>query len=135
MKKMKIPLLYVLSFLCSVMPVIIYFVLNHESYISTTPERIKLLFGGILAVAIVITKMLGIFKINSGIMLFSLVFVFSYLLEGIISDLLIFSFLALVGEVLAFIVRQVIKAEKTKSDEEKTEKMIENAVNKTSGRV
>jgi hypothetical protein len=41
----------------------------------------------------------------------------------------------LVGEVLAFIVRQVIKAEKTKSDEEKTEKMIENAVNKTSGRV
>lgn len=135
MKKMKIPLLYVLSFLCSVMPVLIYFVLNHESYISTTPERIKLLFGGILAVSIVITKMLGIFKINSGIMLFSLVFVFSYLLEGIISDLLIFSFLALVGEVLAFIVRQVIKAEKTKSDEEKTEKMIENAVNKTSGRV
>ncbi len=135
MKKMKIPLLYVLSFLCSVMPVLIYFVLNHESYISTTPERIKLLFGGILAVSIVITKMLGVFKINSGIMLFSLVFVFSYLLEGIISDLLIFSFLALVGEVLAFIVRQVIKAEKTKSDEEKTEKMIENAVNKTSGRV
>jgi hypothetical protein len=79
--------------------------------------------------------MLGVFKINSGIMLFSLVFVFSYLLEGIISDLLIFSFLALVGEVLAFIVRQIIKAEKTKSDEEKTEKMIENAVNKTSGRV
>lgn len=135
MKKMKTPLLYVLSFLCSVMPVLIYFVLNHESYISTTPERIKLLFGGILAVSIVITKMLGVFKINSGIMLFSLVFVFSYLLEGIISDLLIFSFLALVGEVLAFIVRQVIKAEKTKSDEEKTEKMIENAVNKTSGRV
>ena len=135
MKKMKIPLLYVLSFLCSVMPVLIYFVLNHESYISTTPERIKLLFGGILAVSIVITKMLGVFKINSGIMLFSLIFVFSYLLEGIISDLLIFSFLALVGEVLAFIVRQVIKAEKTKSDEEKTEKMIENAVNKTSGRV
>ena len=135
MKKMKIPLLYVLSFLCSVMPVLIYFVLNHESYISTTPERIKLLFGGILAISIVITKMLGVFKINSGIMLFSLVFVFSYLLEGIISDLLIFSFLALVGEVLAFIVRQVIKAEKTKSDEEKTEKMIENAVNKTSGRV
>jgi hypothetical protein len=135
MKKMKIPLLYVLSFLCSVMPVLIYFVLNHEAYISTTPERIKLLFGGILAVSIVITKMLGVFKINSGIMLFSLVFVFSYLLEGIISDLLIFSFLALVGEVLAFIVRQVIKAEKTKSDEEKTEKMIENAVNKTSGRV
>lgn len=135
MKKMKIPLLYVLSFLCSVMPVLIYFVLNHESYISTTPERIKLLFGGILAIAIVITKMLGVLKINSGIMLFSLVFVFSYLLEGIISDILIFSFLALVGEILAFIVRQIIKAEKTKNDEERTEKMIENAVNKTSGRV
>lgn len=135
MKKMKIPLLYALSFLCSIMPVLIYFLINHESYISTTPEKIKLLFGGALAVAIIITKTLGVLKINSGIMLFSLVFVFSYLLEGIISDLLIFSFLALVGEVLSFIVKQIIKAEKSKNAKEQTEKMIENAVVKTSGRV
>lgn len=135
MKKMKIPLLYALSFLCSIMPVLIYFLINHESYISTTPEKIKLLFGGALAVAIIITKTLGVLKINSGIMLFSLVFVFSYLLEGIISDLLIFSFLALVGEVLSFIVKQIIKAEKSKNAKEQTEKMIENAVIKTSGRV
>lgn len=135
MKKMKIPLLYALSFLCSIMPVLIYFLINHESYISTTPEKIKLLFGGALAVAIIITKTLSVLKINSGIMLFSLVFVFSYLLEGIISDLLIFSFLALVGEVLSFIVKQIIKAEKSKNAKEQTEKMIENAVVKTSGRV
>ena len=135
MKKMKIPLLYVLSFLCSVMPVLIYFVLNHEAYISTTPEKIKLLFGGILALAIVITKTLGFFKINSGIMLFSLAFVFAYLLEGIINDLIIFSFLALVGEISSFIVRQIIKAEKEKNKKEETSQIVEKAVERASGRV
>ena len=87
MKKMKIPLLYALSFLCSVLPVLIYFLINHESYISTTPEKVKLLFGGVLAVAILITKTIGVLKINSGITLFALVFAFAYLLEGIINDL------------------------------------------------
>ncbi len=135
MKKMKIPLLYALSFLCSVLPVLIYFLINHDSYISTTPQRVKLLFGGILAVAILITKTIGVLKIKSGITLFALVFVFSYLLEGIIGDLLIFSFLALVGEILSFIVRLVIKAQREKDKKEEAEKTIEKVLTKTSGRV
>lgn len=135
MKKMKIPLLYALSFLCSVLPVLIYFLINHESYISTTPEKVKLLFGGVLAVAILITKTIGVLKINSGITLFALVFVFAYLLEGIINDLLIFSFLALVGEVLAFIVRLIIKSQREKDKLEKTEQAIEKVIAKTNGRV
>lgn len=135
MKKMKIPLLYALSFLCSVLPVLIYFLINHESYISTTPEKVKLLFGGVLAVAILITKTIGVLKINSGITLFALVFAFAYLLEGIINDLLIFSFLALVGEVLAFIVRLIIKSQREKDKAEKTEQAIEKVIAKTNGRV
>ncbi|MBO5338366.1 MAG: hypothetical protein J6A96_01550 [Clostridia bacterium] len=135
MKKMKIPLLYALSFLCSVLPVLIYFLINHESYISTTPEKVKLLFGGVLAVAILITKTIGVLKINSGITLFALVFAFAYLLEGIINDLLIFSFLALVGEVLAFIVRLIIKSQREKDKLEKTEQAIEKVIAKTNGRV
>jgi hypothetical protein len=117
------------------MPVLIFFLVNHDSYVATTPQRVKLLFGGVLAAAILITKTLGVLKINSGIALFSLIFVFSYLLEGIIDDLMIFSFLALVGEVLSFIVRLIIKAEKNKLSQEKNEQIIEKALSKTSGRV
>lgn len=135
MKKMKIPLLYVLSFLCSIMPVLVYFLINHESYISTTPERVKLLFGGILAVAILITKTIGVLKINSGITLFALIFAFAYLLEGIIDDLLIFSFLALVGEVASFVVKLIIKAQREKDKKQEAEEAIEKVLTKTSGRV
>ena len=68
-------------------------------------------------------------------MLFSLTFVFAYLLEGIINDLIIFSFLALVGEILSFIVRQIIKAEKEKNKKEETSQIVEKAVERASGRV
>ena len=68
-------------------------------------------------------------------MLFSLAFVFAYLLEGIINDLIIFSFLALVGEISSFIVRQIIKAEKEKNKKEETSQIVEKAVERASGRV
>ena len=47
MKRMKLPLLYILSVLLSVLPVLIYFIVNHDRYIRSVPEGIKLLFGAI----------------------------------------------------------------------------------------
>ena len=47
LEKVKIPALYVLSFLCSVLPVLIYFIVNNERYIRTTPDKVKILFGGL----------------------------------------------------------------------------------------
>ena len=135
MKKMKIPLLYALSFICSISPVLIYFIVNHEKYISTTPDKIKLLFGGILAASILIIKTLGFLKINSGIVFFGLTFAFSYLLESIIMDLLIFSLLALIGEIVSFIIRLIIKAQREKDAILKNEEAVERAISKTSGRV
>ncbi len=135
MKKIKLPLLYTASLCASVLPVLIYFIVNYDRYISTTPQKFKLLFGGLLAVGILITKTIGTLKINSGIVFFGFIFVFSYLLESIVSDLLVFSFLALVGEILAMIVRAFIKREKTKREEERQEKAIEKAIFRSSGRV
>lgn len=135
MQKMKIPLLYILSFLCSVLPVLIYFIVNYECYISTTSQKVKLLFGGVLALVILITKTLGALKINSSLVFFGLVFLFAYLLEAIIYDLLIFSFLALVGEVLSFIIKLVIRRIKEKDELKRNESLVERVIEKTSGRV
>ena len=41
MKRMKLPLLYILSVLLSVLPVLIYFIVNHDRYIRSVPEGIK----------------------------------------------------------------------------------------------
>lgn len=135
LEKVKIPLLYTLSFLCSIFPVIIYFLINKERYVSTTPERVKLLFGGILVVAILIIKTLGHLKIKSALLFFGAVFVLSYLLNSIIMDLMVFSLLAFVGEALSVGVKILIRRQKQKEKEEKAESIIKSAVQSISGRV
>lgn len=135
MKKVKIPLLYALSFICSISPILTFFLINHREYISTTPEKIKLLFGGALVVAILIIKALGFLKIKSSLVFFGGAFLLSYLLESIIHDLLIFSFLALVGEVLSMVVKIFINRERKKMEQEKSGQIVKEAIKEVSGRV
>lgn len=135
MKKIKLPLLYVLSFACSVAPALIYFAVNHERYIGTKGASVRLAFGGVLLIAVLVIKALGYLKIKSTLIFFSLAFLFSFLLESIISDLLIFSFLALVGELVATAVRFFIKREKDKSGAQRTAEIIKETVFDLSGRV
>ena len=135
MKKVKIPLLYALSFICSISPILTFFLINHREYISTTPEKIKLLFGGALVVSILIIKSLGFLKIKSSLVFFGGAFLLSYLLESIIHDLLIFSFLALVGEVLAMVVKIFINRERKKIEQEKSGQIVKEAIKEVSGRV
>lgn len=135
MKRVIVPLLYALSFTCSIAPVLTFFLINHRDYIATTPEKIKLLFGGALVVAILIIKSLGFLKIKSSLAFYGGAFLLSYLLESIIHDLLIFSFLALVGEVLAMVVRIFINREKKKRQEQKSGQIVKEAIKEVSGRV
>ena len=135
MKKIKLPLLYTASFLCSILPVLVYFLINFDTYVKTTPERFKLLFGAVLVIAILVVKSVGALKIKSGIVFFGITFILAYLLESIVTDILIFSFLALVGEILSVVVRVFIKREKDKIATQKGEELIERALNKSSGRV
>ena len=59
----------------------------------------------------------------------------SYLLESIIHDLLIFSFLALAGEVLSMVVKIFINREKKKMEQEKSGQIVKEAIKEVSGRV
>ena len=135
LNKVKIPALYVLSFLLSVLPVFTYLFINHERYVSTSPEKIKLLFGGALAVFILVIKTLGFLKIKSSLLFFGIMMVLSYLLESIINDLVVFSCLAFLGESLSLGVRFLIKRLKGTEGEKKLEDTIKRALEKFSGRV
>ena len=135
LEKLKIPSLYVLSFLLNILPVLIYFLVNSERYIKTTPDKVKLLFGGVLVIAILVTKTLGFLKIKSLLLFFGGAFILTYLLNSIIDDLMVFSLLAFVGEVLASAVRVIILRLKKSDEEKKTESIVKSVISTVSGRV
>lgn len=136
MKHLKIPFLYLLSFVLSIGPVISYFLLNLDAYVQTVAQGIKLASGFAILMIIVLLKVLGKLKIPSRIYLFGIVFLLSYLLAAILKDLIIFSFLALVGEILDSICQALIKrAKESRRVEREAEKHAQELGRVLSGRV
>ena len=127
--RIKIFLLYVLSFLCSIGPVSVFFLINWDRYVQTLPEKVKLSCGIVFLLVIVLLKVMGKLRLPSRAALFGIIFVMCYLLEAIIDDLLILSFLALVGELLDAICQLFLRRMKKKKDMEEVSETIANAIN------
>ena len=136
MKRIKIPLLYLLSFVLSVLPVAIYFLANKDRYFVTVPDRVRLSAGLICLCVIVFLKVMGKLRMPSRAVLFGLVCVMCYLLERVLDDLLVFSFLALVGEVLDMCCQAIIRREREKRLVQKTAQATTSEITKIlNGRV
>ncbi len=133
MKRFKIPLLYILSFALSILPVSIYFFANKERYFVTLPDKVKLTCGLVCLLVIVFIKVIGKLKMPSRAVLFGFVTVMCYFFESILNDLIVFSFLALLGEVLDMICQYFIRKERENRIAEKTAKLttkeVERALN------
>ena len=127
--RIKIFLLYILSFFCSIGPVSVYFLINWDRYVQTVPEKIKLSCGIVFLLIIVILKVMGKLRLPSRAALFGIIFVMCYLLEAIIDDLLILSFLALVGELLDAICQLFLRRAKKKQNNEELAETVANAIN------
>ncbi|MBE6673528.1 MAG: hypothetical protein E7596_00305 [Ruminococcaceae bacterium] len=136
MKRLKIPFLYLLSFVLSIGPVVLYFMLNIENYIQTVSDGIKLALGATILMVIVLLKVLGKLKLPSRIYLFGITFLLCYLLASILKDLIIFSLLALIGEILDCICQALIKkAKEDRAIEKAAEKNAQEMAKAFSGRV
>ena len=120
MKRFKIPFLYLLSFVASVLPVALYFFANADRYFVTVSDRVRLSVGIVCLCVIVLLKAMGKLKMPSRAVLFAFVMVMCYLLERVLDDLIIFSFLALVGEILDIGCQYLIRREREKKLVEKT---------------
>ena len=120
MKKLKIPILYLLSLFFSIGPVLIYFLVNLDRYVQTAPQGIKVSCGFALLFIIAVLKVMGKLKIPSRIYVFAIIFLLSYLLKDVLKDLIVFSFLALVGEMLDGVCQGMIKKVRVSRTEEKT---------------
>ena len=98
-KRALIVLLFICSFICSIAPITDYFIASSDKYIKTLEDTFKLCFGGLICLGLVMLKVLGKLKLPSSTVAFGFLFLLSYLLKSVTDDLLIFSFLALVGDI------------------------------------
>lgn len=99
MKKRVILLfMYICSFICSIAPLVIYVIANSEKYIGMREDAVKLSVGGLICAALVLFKILGKLKAPSSTVCLGIFFILSYLLKSITDDLVVLSFLALVGD-------------------------------------
>ena len=121
-------ILYALSFALSVLPVAIYFFANADRYFVTISDRVRLSVGLIALCVIVLLKAMGQLRVPSRAVLFAFVMVMCYLLERVLDDLIIFSFLALVGEVLDMICQHFIK-------KAKEEKLLQKSAERTANEI
>ena len=97
-KRALIVLLFICSFICSIAPITVYFAVNSEKYIKSPEDTFKLCLGGLICLCLIMFKVLGKLKLPSSTVAFGFLFLLSYLLKSITDDILIFSFLALVGD-------------------------------------
>ncbi|MBO5440068.1 MAG: hypothetical protein J6A53_05375 [Clostridia bacterium] len=135
MKRFKIFILYLCSFAVSISPLLTYFIVNRDRYICTRYDALKLFSGGLIIAFMLLLKVLKKLKIPSGVFLFSLLTVLAYLLKPIISDLMVLSFLALVGELGDLVIQAIISREKRKLQAKETASAVEDAIVKRIGRV
>ena len=98
-KRLLLLFMYICSFICSVAPITVYFIVNNEKYVKSYEDVTKLCLGGFICAALVLLKILGKLKMPASTVTFGIVFLLSYLLKSITDDLMIFSLLALVGDI------------------------------------
>lgn len=91
--------------------------------------------GGVVLSFILLLKVMKKLKINSGVSLFGIICVLSYLLAPILQDLMVLSFLALVGEMLDVIVQALISREKRRGLAKEAARDISDSIKGTIGRV
>ena len=99
-KRLLLLFMYICSFICSIAPLVVYFISNHVRYVKSYEDVTKLCLGGFICLSLMLLKILGKLKMPSSTVTFGILFLLSYLLKSITDDILIFSFLILLGDVL-----------------------------------
>jgi chromate transport protein ChrA len=113
-KHLKLLSLYFLGFVLSIAPILTYFLLNYDKYVKSIYDGVRLASGGIILACVLLLKVIGKLKMPCAISTLAMIFILSYLLNSIIADLMIFSFLALLGEALDMLVQVLVRRERAR---------------------
>nr|DAQ49155.1 MAG TPA: hypothetical protein [Caudoviricetes sp.] len=137
--KFRLFMLYVASFLVSIVPLVICFAYHWADYTKTPGDTVKLTFGGIIVATLVFVKVIGKLKMPRRIVSFGIAFIVAYLLQAVLKDLVLLTGMALLGEFIDYaIFQRAIK--KTKEDmligktADATTEQVEQVIKKYIGR-
>lgn len=99
--RFKLILFQVLNIVMAVLPLIAYFIYNRDVYTETPEQTIKLTFGGIMVIVFITFALLGKLKAMNYISGAFILLLFAWFLEAIIDDLIVISFLMVLGGILS----------------------------------
>lgn len=108
--KIKLALLCVASYIVSVLPLLITFMLNFGKYTESAEATVKLTLGGVIVLSLLLARTLGR-TLPNGLGGMLLAFVVAFLLEAILADLVLLLGMFLLGECLdvIFLRRRIAK--------------------------
>lgn len=138
--RFKLILFQVLNVVMAVLPLIAYFIYNRDVYTETPEQTIKLTFGGIMVIVFITFALLGKLKAMNYISGAFILLLFAWFLEAIIDDLIVISFLMVLGGILSTVlfgiqvkrIKQQILINKTA---DATSERVEALLDKYVGRV
>lgn len=140
--RIRLIVLYVLSFLVSIAPLAVVLIINWGNYTSTVTDTLKLSFAGVMAVVFLFLKVVGKLKMPRRVVFYGILCLFIWLLQPVIGDLLLLAGMAFLGELVDFIFFQsaikrtkenILIEKQTESTSDAVEKKMESMFEKYMG--
>ena len=103
-RKFWLVMLYLLSFISSVLPLLLVFMKNFDRYVSSAEDAIKLSFGVILVLVVILLKVIGKLKIPGRLVCSTICLMMCWLFATMLSDLLLISGAWWISEVVDFVI-------------------------------
>ena len=102
--RLRLVILHLLSFLFSVMPLIIHFAMNADRYVKCLGDAVKITFGGIIIFIILIAKTVGKLKLPGRFVTSTVLLILCWLFSTVLSDLIIIAAVWWASEMVDFLV-------------------------------
>ena len=137
-QKIKLYLLYALSFIVAVAPLVITFAINFDKYTATVAETVKLTVGGIIVLVLLFLKTIGRLSTPKGIVGPLIAFMLTVMLEAILHDLALLLGMYLLGEAIDLIclrwyIKKLDDDIKVGKTADATAKQVEEVIKKYNG--
>lgn len=102
-QKIKLYVLYFVSFIVSAAPLAVTFAINFDKYTATVAESVKLTVGGIIVLVLLFLKAVNKLSTPKGIVGPLIAFMLAVMLEAILHDLALLLGMYLLGEAIDLI--------------------------------
>lgn len=114
---------FLIRFHILVGPLCTVLIVNKDRYFTSVAEGVGIAVGGAICLLFVALLLLGVIKAPGALYMFGLVFLLSYLMEPILSDLFLLSGIAFCSKLVDFVVfAPLVRATKARIAIEKTAK-------------